>query len=143
MTYGNSFELPYIAGKFGTLAVYITTAKLIKICQNFLLAYIIHMVIPYRTAKFKSANSYSYTLGSTAKFIYIIPANISGYIHYTVTCRWCMACKCILSNKLRVTYPLLYNIIFYILLLLLHKCTCVYICNNRNLLKRHKQSLLH
>ena len=40
----------------------------IKICQNFLLAYI-HMAIPYRTSKFKSANILAIViLGSTAKF---------------------------------------------------------------------------
>ena len=39
--------------KFGGLAAYVTTTKLKS--QNFLLAYIC-MAIPYRTAKFKSAN---------------------------------------------------------------------------------------
>ena len=48
-----------------------------KICQNILLAYI-HMVIPYRTAKFKSANILAMViLGPTAK---LIPANISSYM---------------------------------------------------------------
>ena len=56
-----------IAGKFGGLAVYYYNRQ-IKIRQNFLLAYIC-MAIPYRTAKFKSANILSIAiLGSTAKF---------------------------------------------------------------------------
>ena len=61
--------------KFGGLAVYYYNRQ-IKIRQNFLLAYI-RMAIPYRTAKFKSANILSIAiLGSTAK---LMPANISGY----------------------------------------------------------------
>ena len=53
--------------KFGCLAVYYYNRQ-IKIRQNFLLAYI-RMAIPYRTAKFKSANILSIAiLGSTAKF---------------------------------------------------------------------------
>ena len=53
--------------KFGSLAVYIITAKL-KSAKNFLLAYI-RMAILYRTAKFKSANILAIAiLGSTAKF---------------------------------------------------------------------------
>ena len=53
--------------KFGGLAVYYYNRQ-IKIRQNFLLAYIC-MAIPYRTAKFKSANILSIAiLGSTAKF---------------------------------------------------------------------------
>ena len=41
----------------------------IKIHHNFLLTYIIHMAIPYRTAKFKSANILPIAiLGSTSKF---------------------------------------------------------------------------
>ena len=43
--------------KFGGLAVYNYYNRQIKIRQNFLLPYnIIRMAIPYRTAKFKSAN---------------------------------------------------------------------------------------
>ena len=58
-------EVPY-SQKFGGLAVYITTAKL-KIHQNFLLTYI-RMAIPYRTAKYKSANILEIViLGSTTK----------------------------------------------------------------------------
>ena len=58
-----------IAGKFGGLAVYITTTKI---------EYNICMAIWYRTAKFKSANILAIAiLGSTAKF------NISGN---TVVC---------------------------------------------------------
>ena len=53
--------------KFGGLAVYYYNRQ-IKIRQNFLLIYI-RMAIPYRTAKFKSANILSIAiLGSTAKF---------------------------------------------------------------------------
>ena len=53
--------------KFGGLAVYYYNRQ-IKIRQNFLLAYI-RMAIPYRTAKFKSANIILIAiLGSTAKF---------------------------------------------------------------------------
>ena len=53
--------------KFGGLAVYYYNRQ-IKIRQNFLLAYI-RMAIPYRTAKFKSANILSIAIwGSTAKF---------------------------------------------------------------------------
>ena len=56
-----------IAGKFGGLAVCLCNHQ-IKICQYFLLAYI-HMAIPYRTAKFKSANNFTMAiLGPTAKF---------------------------------------------------------------------------
>ena len=54
--------------KFGGLAVYITTAKLkfTKISYSY-----IHMAIPYRTAKFKSANIFIHVIviwGSSAKF---------------------------------------------------------------------------
>ena len=53
--------------KFGGLAVYYYNRQ-IKFRQIFLLAYI-RMAIPYRTAKFKSANILSIAiLGSTAKF---------------------------------------------------------------------------
>ena len=52
--------------KFGSLAVYVTTTKLKS--QYFLLAYIC-MEIPYRIAKFKSANIFAIAiLGSTTKF---------------------------------------------------------------------------
>ena len=55
--------------KFGSLVVYIPTAKL-KSAKNFLLAYIC-IVIPYRTAKFKSTNIFPIAiLGSTTKFNY-------------------------------------------------------------------------
>ena len=60
---------PYyrIARKFGGLTVCLCNRQ-IKIRQYFLLAYI-HMAIPYRTAKFKSANIFAMViLGSTAKF---------------------------------------------------------------------------
>ena len=66
------YPLPYSSKiwrgiKFGGLAVYYYNCQ-IKIRQHFLLAYI-HMAIPYRTAKFKSANILSIAiLGSTAKF---------------------------------------------------------------------------
>ena len=57
-----------IAGKLGGLAVYVTNTKL-KIHQNFLLTYNIHMAILYRIAKFKSANILAIViLGSTTKF---------------------------------------------------------------------------
>jgi hypothetical protein len=67
------------------LAVSITITKL-EISQNFLLAYI-RMAIPYRTAKFKSANILAMAiLGSTAKFnphqyfrLYGIVYVIGGY----------------------------------------------------------------
>ena len=63
-----------IAGKFGDLAVYITTAKLKSANLHIV---IIHMAILYRTAKFKSTNILAIAiLGSTAK---LIPANISSY----------------------------------------------------------------
>ena len=62
-----------IAGKFGgelNLAVWrsaLATVKL-KFRQYFLLAYV-HMAIPYRAAKFKSANIFAMAmLGPTAKF---------------------------------------------------------------------------
>ena len=42
--------------KFGGLADCLSNRQII-ICQNFLLAYI-RMAIPYRTAKFKSANTF-------------------------------------------------------------------------------------
>ena len=74
--------------KFGSLAVYYYNRQ-IKIRQNFLLAHI-RMAIPYRTAKFKSANILSIAiLGSTAKFnarqyfrlygtcIYVLPTTSS------------------------------------------------------------------
>ena len=41
--------------KYGGLVVYLCNCQ-IKICQYFLLAYIIRMVIPYRTTKFKDTN---------------------------------------------------------------------------------------
>ena len=54
--------------KVGGLAVYITTAKLKFAKFSYLHIYII-MAIPYRTAKFKSANILAIViLGSTAKF---------------------------------------------------------------------------
>ena len=60
-----------IAGKFGgelNLAVLYYYTRQIKIRQIFLLAYI-RMAIPYRTAKFKSANILIIAiLGSTANF---------------------------------------------------------------------------
>ena len=53
--------------KFGGLAVCMSNCQ-IKIRQNFLLAYI-HMAIPYRTAKFKSANTFAMAIWDpTAKF---------------------------------------------------------------------------
>ena len=56
-----------IAGKFGGLAVYLYNHQ-IKIRQYFLLA-CMHMAIPYRIAKFKSANiCVMAILGPTAKF---------------------------------------------------------------------------
>ena len=57
-----------IAGKFGGLAVDVTTPKLkfAKISNSHI---IIRMAILYRTAKFKSANILAIAiLGSTAKF---------------------------------------------------------------------------
>ena len=66
------WQLPYSRKiwrgiKFGGLAIYYYNRQ-IKIRQNFLLSYI-RMAIPYRTAKFKSANILSIAiLGSTAKF---------------------------------------------------------------------------
>ena len=54
--------------KFGSLAVYITNAKLrsAKISYSHIH---VHMAIPYRTAKFKSANIFAIAiLDSTAKF---------------------------------------------------------------------------
>ena len=61
------FHIPYSRKIFGSLAVYYYNRQT-KICQYILLAYI-HMVILYRTAKFKSANILAITiLGSTAKF---------------------------------------------------------------------------
>ena len=54
--------------KFGGLAVYMTTAKLKSAKISYLHIYI-HMAIPYRTAKFKSANTLAIAiLDSTAKF---------------------------------------------------------------------------
>ena len=75
--------IPYYSRKFGGLAVYITCNRQIKICQNFLLAYI-RMAIRYRTTKFKSSNILAIAiLGSTAKFnsrqyfqLYSIKTNI-------------------------------------------------------------------
>ena len=56
-----------IAGKFGGLAIYLNNCQ-IKIRQNFLLAYI-RVVIPYRTAKLKSANTFAMAIWDpTAKF---------------------------------------------------------------------------
>ena len=53
--------------KFGGLAVCLSNRQ-IKIRQNFLLAYI-HMAILYRTAKFKSANTFKMAIWDpTAKF---------------------------------------------------------------------------
>ena len=53
--------------KFGDLAVYLNNRQ-IKICQNFLLAYIC-MAIPYRTAKLKSTNTFAMAIWDpTAKF---------------------------------------------------------------------------
>ena len=53
--------------KFGVLAIYSSNCQ-IKICQNFLFAYI-HMVIPYRTTKFKSANMFAMAIWDpTTKF---------------------------------------------------------------------------
>ena len=53
--------------KFGGLAVCLVTAKF-KIRQYFILAYI-RMAIPYRIAKFKSANIFAIAIwGPTAKF---------------------------------------------------------------------------
>ena len=57
-----------IAGKFGGLAVYITTAKLKSAKISYSHIYI-RMAILYRTAKFKSANILVTAIwGSTAKF---------------------------------------------------------------------------
>ena len=61
-----------IARKFGSLAVCLCNRQ-IKICQYFILAYIC-MAIPYRTAKFKSANIFG--MGQPQN---LIPANISDY----------------------------------------------------------------
>ena len=72
LRYFEGYTLPYSRKiwrgiKFGGLAVYYYNRQ-IKIHQNFLLAYI-RMAIPYRTAKFQSANILSIAiLGSTAKF---------------------------------------------------------------------------
>ena len=68
--------------KFGSLAVYITTAKLKSAKISY--SHIIRVAIPYRTAKLKSANILIIAiLGSTAKFNsrqYFI----SGYtVYYT------------------------------------------------------------
>ena len=53
--------------KFGGLAVYLCNRQ-IKMRQYFILAYI-HVAIPYRTAKFKSANIFAIAIwGPTAKF---------------------------------------------------------------------------
>ena len=54
-----------IAGKFGGLAVYVTTAKLKSAKISYSHNYIC-MAIPYRTTKFKFANIL--ILGSTAEF---------------------------------------------------------------------------
>ena len=52
----------------GGLVVYLCNCQ-IKMHQYFLLAYIIHMLIPYRTTKFKYTNSFTMViLGPTAKF---------------------------------------------------------------------------
>ena len=64
-----------IAGKFGGLAVYITTAKLKSAKISY--SHIIRMAIPYRTAKFKSAN-----IRFGAQPPNLMPANISGYTVY-------------------------------------------------------------
>ena len=66
------FHIPYSRKlwrgiKFGSLVVCLSNHQ-IKIRQNFLLAYI-HMVIPYRAAKFKSTNTFKMAIwDSTAKF---------------------------------------------------------------------------
>ena len=72
-THRVNFILYHIAGKFGggikfgSLAVYITTAKLKSARISYL--HIICMAIPYQTAKFKSANILAIViLGSTTKF---------------------------------------------------------------------------
>ena len=77
--------------KFGSLAVYITTAKLK--CTKISYSHNIRMAIPYRTAKFKSATILAIViLGSTAKFnsrqyfrLYgIIIGNMDGEIQCSI-----------------------------------------------------------
>ena len=54
--------------KFGSLAVYLTAAKLKSTNISYLHNYVC-MVIPYRTTKFKSANIFAMAIwGPTAKF---------------------------------------------------------------------------
>ena len=66
------FQIPYSRKiwwgiKFSGLAVYLCKCQ-IKMRQYFILAYI-HVVIPYRTAKFKSANIFAIAIwGPTTKF---------------------------------------------------------------------------
>ena len=58
--YLRCFNIPYSRG--------LACDRQIKICQYFLLAYI-HMMTPYRTAKFKSADIFTIVIqGPTAKF---------------------------------------------------------------------------
>ena len=86
--------------KFGGLAVYYYNRQ-IKIRQNFPLAYI-RMAIPYRTAKFKSANILSIAiLGSTAKF------NARQYFRlYGNTCRYSLLSSLPLSlSPLSLSLP--------------------------------------
>ena len=75
--------------KFGGLVVCYN--RQIKIRQNFLLAYI-RMVIPYRTAKFKSTNILTIAiLGSTAKF------NSRHYL-WLYNILWLLSTCCWLTN---------------------------------------------
>ena len=79
--------------KFGGLAVYLCNRQ-IKMRQYFILAYI-HVAIPYRTAKFKSANIFAIAIwGPTAKF------NSRQYFRlYGSLCLSLYVCKGIIPGK--------------------------------------------